>query len=564
MEIITPLNKFIYISFFALLLGITSCKGGKDVPVKKTPDDTYRITFHQAIQEKMRGNYDISIELFNKCLEIDPSSDASHFALSDLYEKTGDDAKTMQHANLAYDLDKENKWYILRLAQLYYDIGNYHKSANFFKMIIADEKSLDIKLKYTESLIYSHQYEPAIDIINEIEVETGKTPQLSLTKHDMYLELNKPDLAQKELDELIADDPSNIENRLVIADYFLRTNQMEKAEEVANELVKMAPKNGEVRLMIADIELRKGNLDACFDHLRIGFAEDDVSLSRKLALIGSLQRFAFEDNEDAKVIEKGLSDLYEVVYDEKVQNDTLHAQYGYFLQLQNRPLEAIEQFKKVVDINPNHYDSWIELLYAQYNAQEFGEMFEYTKKAVELFPSQPGIFLLAGISAYKNQDYVVKDMGLTSEFEHQLGVLSWLQKDYKQANKYFDMAMVTDSYNGNAYKSKALCLLEEDKEDEAFKIVDDALNEDPVNSFFLDLKGQLFFKTGKFDQAKKYFENALIYEPKNPDIVEHYGDALFKLGDIDKAIKNWEQARDLGGFSKVLMKKIGERTYVED
>lgn len=569
-----PLTKLLHISFIALLLSLTACKGGKDVAQKKLPDDEYRITFHQAIQEKMRGNLDLSLELFTKCLSLQPSSDASHFALSDLHETLGNGDKAIEHANKAFELDKENKWYIMRLANLYYGIGNYHKSSEFYELIIEEEKNLDVKLKYAETLIYSHKYEKGIKILNEIEVETGKTAQLSLTKHDMYLELGDKEAAKKELDDLIADDPNNLENRLMIADYFLRTNQMPLSEQIINETMEIAPNNGEVRLIAADIELRKGNIQGCFDHLKIGFKEDDVSMGRKLALMASLQRYAFEDNDDARIIEGGLSDLYGIIYNEDIQNDTLHSQYGYFLQMQNKPLEAIEQFKKVVDINPNNYDSWVELLYAQYNAQDFESMQVYGKRAVELFPAQPGIFLMAGISAYKNGDYdtavewlyfgkdlVLQDMGLQSEFEHQLGVLSWLQKDYDQAMEYFDMALITDAYNGNTYRSKAFCLLEQGKETEAFKIVEDALKEDPINGFFLDLQAQLYFKVEKYEKAKKYSENALVYEANNPEAIEHYGDILFMLGEEEKAVVNWELAQKLGGYSKALMKKIAERKY---
>jgi tetratricopeptide (TPR) repeat protein len=559
----------------ALLLGVISCKGGKDA-VKSTPDDEYRITFHQAIQEKMRGNFDIAAELFEKCLELDPTSDASHFALSDLYERLGDQPRIMEHANRAFELDNSNKWYALRLAHLYFDMGNYHKSSEYFEKVIEDEKNLEVKFKYAESLIYSHKYEQAIDVLNDIEVETGKSPHLSLTKHDMYLEMGDEESAKNELNSLIADDPSNIENRLIIADYFLRTNQMEAAEKVATETVELAPDNGEVRLIIADIELRKGNLAACFDHLRKGFNQDDVALGRKLALIGSLQRYAFEDNDDAKVIESGVEDLYVIIYDEEAKNDTLHTQYGYFLQAQNKPEKAIEQFQKVVDINPDSYDSWIELLYAQYNADEYVGMLKNSKEAVELFPSQPPIFLLAGIAAYENKDFdsaaewlyygrdlVLQDMSLQSEFIHQIGKLSWLQKDYEQAHKYFDEAKVIDPYNGNIYRSKAYCYLEEGKEEAAFQEVESALDDAPINAFFLDLKGLLYFKIGKYEKAQKYIQNALVYEPANPDLIEHYGDVLFKLGEEEKAVKNWEQAERLGGYSKVLLKKIGERKYYE-
>jgi len=44
---------------------------------------------------------------------------------------------------------------------------------------------------------------------------------------------------------------------------------------------------------------------------------------------------------------------------------------------------------------------------------------------------------------------------------------------------------------------------------------------------------------------------------------EHYGDIMFQLGDTDTAIKNWKKAKDNGGGSSILERKINEKKYVE-
>ena len=44
---------------------------------------------------------------------------------------------------------------------------------------------------------------------------------------------------------------------------------------------------------------------------------------------------------------------------------------------------------------------------------------------------------------------------------------------------------------------------------------------------------------------------------------EHYGDIMFQLGDTDTALKNWKKAKDNGGDSPILEKKINEKKYVE-
>ncbi|MBD3639276.1 MAG: tetratricopeptide repeat protein [Crocinitomicaceae bacterium] len=559
-----------------LVMAFVSCKTGKDDKIKKPPQDNFRITFHQAIQEKMRDNYDVAAELFEKCLTYRPENDAVHYALSDVYQELGESEKSLNHALQAYELDKENRWYQVRLAKMYFDRGNYHKSAEFYAISIEQERNLDVKFKYAEALIYSHQYKKAIAILDEIEVETGLSPSLSLTKHDMYLQLGDEEAAKQELDHLINDNPSNIENRLVVADYFLRTNQVKAAEEVVQEALKIEPHNGEARLIMADISIRRGDLKACFEHLDKGFRAEDVSMSRKVALIGNLQQYAFEDNDDARQIRDGLENLYQIIYSDEIKNDTLHAQYAQFLQAQHKPLEAIEQFKKVVDINPNSYDNWMQLLYSQLNIKDYEGMYETGLEVVALFPSQPTVFLLAGMAAtesgkhedaeewlYYGKEIVVNDPGLSAEFLHQLGILSWRQKDFEQAHIYFDQAKQKDPYNGNVYESKALCYVDQSEEDLALKEVESALSQAPTNAFFHDVKGLVYFRLGNYEKSKQALENALVYEEKNPKILEHYGDVLFKLGEKEEALKQWQKAKDNGGYNDILNKKLKDKTYYE-
>ena len=561
-----------------LFIGISSCKTAKPDKDKKVKDSRYdfKSTFHNAMQEKMRDNYDVAAEEFQKCLSMEPDNDAVHYALSDCYEKLKQMEKSLEYAVKAYDLDNSNKWYQLRCADLYFAKGDYHNAAKYYGMSIEEEKNLDIKFRYAESLIFSAQYKEAITVLDELEVETMVSPQLSLTKHDLYLELGDQESADKELKKLIENDPNNIENRIVVADYFLRTNQMQEAEKIANDALEIAPKNGELRLILADIAIRKGDLTTCFNHLEVGFNSADVSLTQKMGLIGNLQQYAFEDSEDGRKIKAGLESLYQIIYTEELQNDTLHAQYGYFLDGIGRPLEAIEQFEKVVKIHPASFDNWMTLIYAQMDIQDYDGMFKSSKEAVELFPAQPVIFLFAGISAtesgnfdqseewlYYGKGLVVKNPSLDADFQHQLGILSWRQKDYDQAHTYFDEAKRIDAFNGNVFHSKAMCYLDQDKKDEALKVAQEAVDLAPTSAFFLRLKGIVHAKRGEMEDAVRSLESAMMFEPNNPTIIESYGDVLFQSGKVDRALDQWQLAMDKGGYNALLLKKITDKKYYE-
>lgn len=556
---------------------MTSCGGSKEIQEKhvKTPvEDEFKKNFHEAIREKMRGNFDLSLELFQKCLAINQESDASHFALSDVYEKLGNTDQSISHAESAYKLDEDNRWYVLRLANLYYENGNYHKSAEFFAKAIEEEKNIDVKFRYAESLIHSNNYKRAIEMLDEIEVETGKSPNLSLTKHDLYQELGDKESAENELQTLIDDNPSNIENKLIIADYFLRTNQNEAANKILQETIIQNPNSGEAYLMLADIDLRKGNLDASFVNLEKGFQFDDVSIARKIDLIRSLQPYAFEATQDAKKIETGLQSLFEIIYDEKLQNDTLHLAYAYFLRDQGSTDRAIGQFRKVVEINPNNYNTWLQLMYLQYDVDAYEGMYNDGKSALELFPAQPVVYLLSGIAAYEQKQFeeseewfflgkglVLNDSQLEAEFLHQIGKMYGIQKDYSEAYSYLDKAKKMDDFNGNVVKTRALFLVEQGKTDQAITELESALKQAPTNPFFLDALGVVYLKSGSFEKARKQFENALVYEKNDPEITEHLGDAYSQLGQKEKALEKWNLAAELGRSTEVLKRKIADQKY---
>lgn len=576
------LKQATYLLFFGLILSVgflTSCKGGKDIqekPIKHEVEDEFKKNFHRGIREKMKGNFDIAETYFQKCLSIDQNNDAVHFALSDIHESLGNPEKSLSFAKSAFELDKTNKWYTLRLANMYYKSGNYHKSAALFELIIEDEKNLDIKFKYAEALIHSKDYKRAIEMLDEIEVELGKSPHLSLTKHDLYLELKNPESAQKELDDLINDVPSNVENRLVVADYFLQTNQVPAAQKVLNEAMAYQPENGEIQVMLADISLRKNDLSQAFVHLKKGFEQDDVSLNRKMQLIQGLEPYAFGPGEDQAEVKSGLSDLYQIIYNESLKNDTLHYRYGVFLRESKEYSKAAEQFQKVTDLNPGNYNGWRQLLHIQDDLEQYESMLKNGEAALEVYPSQPEIYLLTGIAARKTQAYdeaeewlflgkdlVLNEAGLSSEFLHQIGRLYSDRKEFESAINEFDKAAKLDPFNGNIYGAKAEALLALGKKDGAVAEIQKGLDQAPTSPFLLDAMGQLYFKMENFDRAIGYFNDAIVFD-KQAIFLEHLGDAFFKKGNKEKASEYWLDAKELGRDTNLLNKKIADQTYYEN
>ena len=85
---------------------------------------------------------------------------------------------------------------------------------------------------------------------------------------------------------------------------------------------------------------------------------------------------------------------------------------------------------------------------------------------------------------------------------------------------------------------------------------------EPENSTYLDTYAWILFKARKLNEARKYMEQALKYGgDEDPDILEHFGDILMELNQKKEAIMYWKKAKEKGGESEELEKKLNERDH---
>ncbi|MBK9590253.1 MAG: tetratricopeptide repeat protein [Crocinitomicaceae bacterium] len=568
--------------FTAIIFSITNCKTQEEATPSKngtTSREQFKSLFHEAMSEKMIGHYDRATTLFEQCLILEPQNAAVHFALADLYEVVGDLPKAIQEANAAYDLDKTNKWYGIKVAQLYFKAGDYEKSASFFSLTITEEeKSLELKYQYAEALINSKQYAKAIVVLDDIEVETGKFAEMSLAKHDMYMILGQPEKAKAEIDLLLSENPTNVDFRMTVGQYYLDTDQYDKARTICQEIIKINPEFGEVYFLLGDIELRSNNVQKAMDFYGTGFAKESVSIERKLYFIDLLMPMAFSySGPESKIVEKGLGDAFKSIYDPALKNAQLHTKYGDYLMQSGNKNAALEQFKIVAGLNSADYSFWKLILELEMELEDYPNLFIDSQKALELFPSQPEFYLFAGIAGYEvgkfseseeflflGKDLVVNNNPLRAEFYTQLGVMNCVQKKYSEGYSNFEEAKKIDPTEAKSYGLKAYYLLQENKIQEAETEVEKGLTINPNSTDVIYTKGLLLIAKKQFQNAVDFLKSAAPKNLENGKFLELYGDALFLNGQKEDAIIIWQEALKNGNQSELLKRKIADKTYYEN
>jgi len=575
------MKQIFKIILLILVLFSLSCKAKKGtLSVHGEPEELrFRKKFHDANNEKLIGHFEKSIVLFNECIAMKPEASASYFGLSKVYLQLKNTTKAIDYGQKSYDLNPNNKWYVLHIAELYHSVGNYHKSAQYYNLLFTqfEEKNIEYRYQLAEALIYSEQPQKAIDQLNKIELETGKSPELSLTKHDLYNDLKMPKAANLEIVSLLNEYPKNVDIRNQILDYYLQTNQIHTAETIAKQILAVDSINGNAYLGLADIEIRKNNIDKSFDYLEKGFKTGTVNSERKLSLLNGLVQFAFDrKDKNSEKINARLKPLFVITEKEEATNPDFLALYGNYLVLNNKSLKAREKYATVCKLNPADYRAWEGLLNVDYDNALYDSLFMDGTKALEYYPTQPMVYLLTGIGAYESdrfsaaeelllmgKDYVIKDDELKSEFEYQLGKSYWKSGDKTKGELFITKAIETAPKNAKAYNGFALLLQSDSLLEKALLQSNRAIQISPRSQMYLNTNGEILIALKKYTEAVKILEKAVLIDYTNFKSLENYGDALFLSGNPTDALEIWTESRKAGNDSDRINKKINDKTYYE-
>jgi len=80
--------------------------------------------------------------------------------------------------------------------------------------------------------------------------------------------------------------------------------------------------------------------------------------------------------------------------------------------------------------------------------------------------------------------------------------------------------------------------------DEAFKMLQRAVELSPRDGMIIDSLGWAFFRLGRYDDAVRELEKAVELKPGDPVINDHLGDAYWKVGRKLEARFQWQHAKD--------------------
>ena len=250
--------------------------------------------------------------------------------------------------------------------------------------------------------------------------------------------------------------------------------------------------------------------------------------------------------------------------------------------------KAIRRYDQVISIDPEFADAYNNRGVAYFESRRFGEALDNYNRAVQLkpeyysailnrshvyselgrtnsalrdletirraFPDTSLVYFSSGLVKTRSRDYggALKDFGqawrldsANIEIPLNIGTVYYYQQSFDSAEYFMRLALEMDPEEGNAYNALALISIDRGDKQEAFTMVERALDLAPNEPFYLNNRGYIYLQMDSLDRAIADINESIRIDPYNGWAYRNKGLCMLRGGDHKRAVKLLRQAADL-------------------
>jgi len=567
------LLSYLLAAILLLSLGLFACKSQKsstDNSKDKVSYNTrkaYNQYYYQGAKLKALGAYDDAVKEFEKALGLIPDSHESFYQLGNIYFKLNRLEEAIHYAELAIKKNPEfNFWYHGQLAQMYSKARQYDKSAAVFAEMV--EKEPGRKSNYEEAgnqYINANKPKEAIKYYEKSLSKFGEEENVSRKLEQIYFELNQPKEAVRVIKKLSDTYPSEIKFLSLLAETQLKANDVSEAKVTYLKILAMDENNGFACFGMADLLKRENKYDESFSYLSKGFADKRVSSQHKLKVITSYYFLIIKDQKSKEQAFELADKLIKAHPDES----TSYQVYSDMLLVTEDYAKSRIYLKIALAFDGKDYRIWQKLFGIDIKLANNQFLFEDSKAGLELFTTQPGLYIIHSEAALRVSEYDIAiqkateglDIAFKPEEKTQLNLTiaeAWYEKgNYVKSDSYFEKVLEYDQQNSTALNSYAYKLYKRNTQlDKAQEMILKALAMEPNNGAYADTYGCILMAQGKLVEAETWIKKSLVLDGDDPEVLEHLGDLYKKQGKNDLALETYRKALKKDPNNKSLEKKL--------
>ena len=580
-------------SWLVLFIGFVFVLSANDVYAQKKkktksdngiPERTVRQSeyfFIEAQKYLLLEDYAKALSLFQETVEITPNNSAAYYKLAEIFVHNENIGEAQKHALKALELDGENKYYYLLIANIFTEKGEFDKASEYYELMISHVEGVDDYLFELAALyLYQNRLDDALSTYNKAEEVFGVNEQIVFQKQKILLQLNQLEAVIQEGEKLIKAYPDEPVYVIALVDILVPNNRIDAAIEKLQKLLEEYPENGRAKLILSDIYKNKGELKRSEELLFSAFNDPNVNPDVKVQIIASYTQQiskAREINNPNATLEDNTLKLSEKIIELHPNEGNAYGVYGDLLYALNKKTQALDSYLQTVSLNPDNFQVWQNIFQLDTELGKLEASLEHLERAMELFPNQSVIYMYYGLALTQKQNFneaiVILNQGrqLSLSNQFQTGVFYSLLgnaynaiKDFENSDQSYENAL---EINPNDYQTlnnfSYFLSLRQDKLDKAEKMAQKVVRDNPENSTYADTYAWVLYTKGKYKEAKKQLDKVMERNDISAIHFDHYGDILYKLGNVQGAVEYWLRAKGMNPDIDNIDKKIANRKVYE-
>lgn len=564
------------------------------------PDSAVIIERLAEVYAKLQRIRD-AVEDAQAALKVDPDNLAAHRLLARIYVRTLGELnattgqkqsiqKAIQQFQEILRLAPDDTQSALWLARLYRFENNHDKAESILRDVLKrapqDEGTLE---QLSQLLVDEGRAQEAIGLLSGV-AGSSDSPKIFELLGNAYEQTHQSAKAEEAYRKAVEAEPDDSGYRRGLAQALVSQGKYKEALEQYKRLIQLEPEAAENylrasqiyrhlnQLDLAESNLLKakqygpGNLEVTYNEALLydaqGRFDDAVRvLADAIASVhgqpggGAPNALAILYEQMGRVyVEEGKYSLAEQTYAEMAKLGPENAKRAEMLLVdayrEGREIDkALAEARKQVDANPEDR-SW-KLTYAMLLGEK--ESTDEAKKLLRamLQGKDADLEVLMTLAQVEERGRRYADAEKTlaqaeplarenSEKENLwflLGAVYEREKKYELAEQEFKKVLDANPENAPALNYYGYMLADRGvRLEEATKLIQRALAEEPTNGAYLDSLGWAFYKQNKLAEAEEYLRKAVDRSRHDPTILGHLGEVYARLGQADRAASYWERS----------------------
>ena len=514
--------------------------------------------FLEGTKQKLAGNLSAAHDLFQYCLDIDPTSSEALYEMGIMKFMLHQDSLGTVMIRKASELAPQNPWYMETLAAAYLNTSDSEKAIPVLERLSQIQtKRTDVLSQLVDLYKADGNTKDAISALNRIEVLEGKSVQTSIQKYALYLSQLKKKAAFAELHSLEEEYPHDLRIPIIIGKEYLQNGEEQKALECYERVRKADPSNSALQLAMIDYYAHKKQYerrDALRDSLLFapGTAGD-----LRLSLVSSLVEDLKGKSNQQEQIMQTLDSLITL----SPTADMYAMRSAYLMYAQAGQDTIVRSLRDLLEIDPSSEMALSRLLPHYLQEQDFDNAVEICRMGINSYPENLvyhyylGISLYqqkqvdAAIEAFQNGLHQVTESSqpdMVSDLYTLLGDCYHEQNRVSESYAAYDSCLVYKPDNAACLNNYAYYLsLENEQLDKAEQMSYRAIKLEPLNKTYLDTYAWILYCQGNFTMAKFYIdrvvppsaddETLLTSEELHAEVIQHAADIYKATGQTEQA-----------------------------